>query len=769
MVLGQRAAMAAGLSAVLLLALLQLGPGRSWSGLVAGVTVAGVGLLLTERWRRRLGRPGYGPADLVTLGRGVLVCGCAALVIGGLGQSASGQLIVLASVALALDAVDGWLARRTATASAFGARQDMETDALLVALLSLAVAGTLGWWVLIIGAARYLLALATVLWPWLAGELPPRYWAKVVAAGTGIALTVAASGLLPRLATTALLVVVIALLAESFGRQVRDLYRSAHPEPTAVGRCLGALVTAGAAAWVWSALILPFDLRDVGLPMLPLIPAEAVALLAAALLAPQRWLRPLLGGCGVLLGLVFVIELIDLAFDAVFDRPFDAVNDWVYLPPGLDVLSYDLGRPGAWLVAATVVLLAAGLVAAMPLAVLRVAAAVRRHRRPVAVLTALLMLAWLVAAGQGWRTSPRTPVAATNAVDRVRDKITEGRAAYADRERFRRDIGTDPFAGVPDRDLLRGLRGHDVLLVFAESYGRAALEQPELSQVITPVLDDATGRLERAGFTARSGFLTSPTYGAASWLAHATLQSGLWVNHQYRYNLLLTRERLTLTRAFARAGWRTVTYSPANTKPWPEGERFYGMDEVVDRAALDYAGPAFGFDSVPDQFTLAELWRRELAPAHREPVLAEIDLVSSHHPWVPVPDLLPWSDLADGSEFPGQPEGKPTQDEVFGDRGRVRAAYSESLAYSLSAVFSFIETYGTEDLVVVLVGDHQPHAYVSGPSAGHDVPISVIARDPRILRRIADWGWSPGLHPPSDAPVSSMAGFRDRFLTAFAK
>jgi hypothetical protein len=58
---------------------------------------------------------------------------------------------------------------------------------------------------------------------------------------------------------------------------------------------------------------------------------------------------------------------------------------------------------------------------------------------------------------------------------------------------------------------------------------------------------------------------------------------------------------------------------------------------------------------------------------------------------------------------------------------------------------------------------------VSGRSPGHDVPISVIARDPAVTDRIASWGWQDGLRPTPDAPVWPMDSFRDRFLTAFAR
>ena len=219
------------------------------------------------------------------------------------------------------------------------------------------------------------------------------------------------------------------------------------------------------------------------------------------------------------------------------------------------------------------------------------------------------------------------------------------------------------------------------------------------------------------------------------WLAHSSLQSGLWVDTQRRYNQLFTEDRMTLTSAFEGAGWRTVFAVPANTKPWPEGSAYYGFDELYDSTTIPYAGPKFGYAHVPDQYTLAAFRRLELARRDRPPVMAEIDLESSHHPWAPLPRMLDWHDLGDGSVYDGMPEEGESAEEVFGDPDAVRNAYGESIEYTLTSVFSFLETYPDPNLVVVLVGDHQPHSYVSGDDPGHDVPISVIAQDPSVMRR----------------------------------
>jgi hypothetical protein len=302
--------------------------------------------------------------------------------------------------------------------------------------------------------------------------------------------------------------------------------------------------------------------------------------------------------------------------------------------------------------------------------------------------------------------------------------------------------------------------------VFVESYGRVAVEDPAIAPDVTRVLTRGTASLQAAGYSSRSAFLTSPTYAGISWLAHATLQSGLWIDDQQRYNQLLQTDRLTLSSAFRRAGWRTVAADPSNDQDWPEGIAFYGYDTVYDRRNVGYAGPSFSYASMPDQYTLAALQRSELEP-HHAPVMAEIDLVSSHGPWAPLPRMVAWSAVGDGSIFADMPAQGQSPQEVVGDSSKTKAAYGQSIQYSISALISFVENLHENNLVVVALGDHQPAAVVSGPDASRDVPVSVITHDPAVMARIASWGWEPGMLPSPAAPVWPMDAFRDRFLTAY--
>jgi phosphatidylglycerophosphate synthase len=768
----RRAVPAAGLAAqALLLAVVAATTGLGLAGWVVGGACAVVAAAALARGLARTSARRLGPASWVTLARATLAVVVAALVADSFARDTPVALLVtLAAAALTLDLLDGRLARRTGTTSTFGARFDGEVDAFLIAALSVYVASAFGAWVLAIGAARYAFLLGEWLAPWMRAPLPVRNWRKVVAAVQGVVLTAAAAGVLPRALVEASLVAALAALAASMGECVWWLWRRRHalgPVPAAppargpLRRGRAVALTVLALLLVWAALVAPDQAGRLDAGAFARLPLELLVVLVLAVLLPARPRRVLAVVAGAVLAVLVVVKALDLGFVTAFDRPFDPISDSTYVGIGVETLRDAIGRSSANIAVAVIVVLLAGLLALPVLALLRITRVAAARRDWVLRAAAVLGIAWVVLRIAG------APVASTSAATLAVREVQAVRSGLRAQQILAREIPRDRFRATPGDRLLTALRGKDVLLLFVESYGKVAVQGSSVAPGVDAVLDRGTAQLEADGFSSRSAFLSSSTFGGLSWLAHATLQSGIRIGTQRGYNQLVRSDRLTLSRAFQRAGWRTVVDDPANKRTWPEGTSFYHYDAIYDRRNVGYRGPGFGLPPMPDQYVLEALHRLELAKRPRPPLFAEVDLISSHAPWTRIPRLIPWDDVGDGSVFHRIPLAQSTEASLFGDSKRARAAYGASIQYTMRSIISFVQRYGDDRLVVVLLGDHQPATLVTGPGASHHVPISVIAHDPKVIDRIAGWHWQAGLHPGPQAPVWPMAAFRDRFLTAF--
>jgi phosphatidylglycerophosphate synthase len=737
--------------------------GAGWFvGLASGVTLNAA--LARALWRDPSAR--LGPAGWVTLARATLAVGVAALTAASFERAvAVGTLVTLASVALSLDFVDGWIARRTGTESALGARLDGEVDAFLILVLSIEVAPSAGAWVLAVGLARYAFLAAGWALPWLRAPLPRRNWRKTVTASQGVALVIAASGVVPATVSRILLAIALALLAESFGRDVWWLWRhrrDAAPPVATVRRerhpAVTALLTVASAVVVWFALVFPIRPWQMTPGSFARLPLEGLVVVGLALALPIRAGRLVSWLGGLLLGVVVLIKAFDLGFFIAFDRSFNPVEDWSYLSVGVGTVRDTFGSRDADLAvaAATLIGLSALLVPAVAVGQLTRVAARRRERslRMVAALTAVWALCWVFGAqvsGAG--------IASTSAAHLAVDEVQAVRADLHSEALFRALIARkDPYRNIPPGRLLKGLRGKDVLLVFVESYGQMAVQGTSFSPPIADLVNAGTQQLQADGFSSRSGWLTSSTFGGGSWLAHGTLESGVWVNSPGRYSSLIASKRLVLPAAFRKAGWKTVADVPSTHGSWPEGHSFYRFEKVLDRDNLGYHGPRFGFSAMPDQYTFQALQKRELAKRNRPPIFAEIDTTSSHEPWTRIPLFISWRRLGNGSVFNHLPIDRTGLTDT-------QQGYARSIQYSLRTLYSFIERYGTKKTVLIVLGDHQPSRVIE--QANREVPITIIAHDPKVIRRLSSWGWTNGMLPSPTAPVWLMSAFRNRFLNAF--
>jgi hypothetical protein len=516
------------------------------------------------------------------------------------------------------------------------------------------------------------------------------------------------------------------------------------------------------------ALLLPNNASGLSVVAFVSIPLELVLAAVFLLLVPFR-VRPVLAvALGAALGLLTVVKVVDMGFHAVLARPFDPVLDWVLIDDAVAFLGSAIGTVGALGATLGAVLLLAAVVLLVTWSVWRLHRAVLTRSSTIAAVV-VLAATWVTCAALGVQFILGVPFASAGSTALVHSRLTQAGEGLRDRQTFAAEAELDAFRDSSGAQLLTGLRGKDVVVAFVESYGRTAIEDAEFAPQVGAVLDDGDRRLLEAGFSSRSAFLTSSTAGGGSWLAHSTVQSGLWIDNQQRYRNLVAGQRLTLTDAFGRAGWRTVGVMPGTTSAWPEGG-FFGYDRVYASGDLGYRGPRFNWAGVPDQFTLEAFQRLERAQPRRLPVMAEIQLVSSHAPWEPIPTLVGWRDLGDGSVFGGlAPSSQEPVVILTRDPARVRADYRRSIKYSLNSLISYVVTYGDDDLVLVFLGDHQPSPIVTGAGATRDVPVTLVTRDKEVLSRASSWGWQEGLKPSPNAPVWRMDAFRDRFLVAFGQ
>jgi phosphatidylglycerophosphate synthase len=755
------------LATAALLGVVSATAGLGVAGWIIGLATGSAATALLVTARMRSDQPAILPADWVTLARTLLIAGVAGLVADSFGRSVSTTaLVTLSAAALALDAVDGQVARRTGTATPLGARIDGEVDAFLILLLSIAVSRDYGDWVLLIGVARYALLLAGWLIPWLAAPLPPRYWRKVVAAVQGIVLTVAASGVPSRLAGMIAVAAALLLLAESFGHDVIWLYRTGAGPHTR--RAVRITTAALALVVLWFALLAPVRPWQFSLAAFVRIPVEALALVAVAVVLPP-WPRRIVATiAGILLSLLTLDKILNMVVYWEVDRAFNPLNDWSSIRPAVGVVRAAVGTTYTNVVLAAIWIGIALLIGVITAATIHVTAVAARHRRGTVRGLAALTAIWGLSAGLSLQLTPGSPVASTSATALAVSQVQAYQAALSDPRRFTQATRSpDPEATIPASDLLTGLRGKDVIFVFVESYGQVAVRGTSFSPGVDAVLRQQTGTLTSAGWSTQSAWLTSPTFGGISWLAHSTLQSGLWINTQQRYNELVASQRFTLSDAFGKAGWHTVADDPTDNQNWIPGTSFYHYDQLYNQFNVGYRGPKFSYSAMPDQYTLAAFQRNELTPGHK-PLMAEIDLTTSHIPWAPLPTMVAWNKVGNGSVFNPQPAESESAGTVWRNGNTVRQFYGQSIQYSLTALTSWVTELNDPNLVLILMGDHQPSPAVSGSGATHEVPISIVTRAPSVLKQMSSWHWQNGLVPDLGAPLEPMDAFRNQFLNTFS-
>ncbi len=307
---------------------------------------------------------------------------------------------------------------------------------------------------------------------------------------------------------------------------------------------------------------------------------------------------------------------------------------------------------------------------------------------------------------------------------------------------------------------LERVRGADVLLMFVESYGAVAYEAPEVAERIAPERAALAQAIRATDRRVVSGFAESPTFGGASWLAHSSFLTGSPIEDNGVYQLLLTQRRESLTTLFGDAGYRVTAVLPGMRSAWPEGA-FYEFDAIHDAAALDYRGPEFGWWRIPDQYSFAKLDALEIAPAPRPPAFVFFATITTHMPFRPTaPYVADWPQLLSDTPY----DRAAVADELArkADWTNLRPAYADTIAYTYEYLAGWLERRADRDVVLLMLGDHQPPANVSGEGVRWDVPVHVVASRDALLDELVAAGFVEGLEPAADslAPLHELTGAR---------
>ena len=451
---------------------------------------------------------------------------------------------------------------------------------------------------------------------------------------------------------------------------------------------------------------------------------------------------------------------LDVMAPALYGRPINLYWDARHLSAVASMLTDSIP---AGLIAGVLAVTVAGLVAAYFIArwAWDAVAASLAHawdRRILAVSAALLLAVWGAERASGY--TPAHP----------RFSPTVSQAYW----RHARILGTQlvshSAAVVTSREAtqsdLQNVRGADVYLVFVESYGAVSFDRRDVADRIAPHRAEFEQDVHASGRQVVSAFVDSPTFGGSSWLAHVTLMTGVEARDEDTNVLLMSQQRDTLVTTFARQGYRTLALMPGLTKRWPEGA-FYRFDHVYDTAQLAYGGPRFGWWTVPDQFALArlDLLEHEQQPDARGGRFVFFPTTSTHAPFGPTAPYQPdWGRVVSDVPY-GEADVKRAlaQTPNYEDLG---PSYAHAVSYAYSSIGGYLRRHADRDLVMIMLGDHQPAAAVSGENASWDVPVHVIASRPGLLNRLRAHGFHDGMTPPRRA-IGPMHGLLPTLLDAF--
>jgi len=326
----------------------------------------------------------------------------------------------------------------------------------------------------------------------------------------------------------------------------------------------------------------------------------------------------------------------------------------------------------------------------------------------------------------------------------------------------RRGIQTQPHRDLVGRDLKRT---PDVHVYIVESYGDVVDSDPLLRAEWVPAIDAMEERLTALGWHAASGRSVAPVHGGRSWIADASMLTGLHVARQATYEHIVSLADTLdhFPALFREHGYRTVLVRPKDrARPGVELINHFRFEDTVFFEDLGYTGPVVGWGHIPDQYTIDFVHRVLLDPSI-EPTFAFFHLATAHMPWRPAPPIL--ADHIQWQSRRGRTQPifveRSLESELgmrlsrfkrrrrpkspSGDVAEMRQLYLDNIMYDLAAVERVLEGGPEGDQIVLILGDHQPPMIAIG--TGREVPVHVLASDPALLEGFLEAGFTDRLRP----------------------
>jgi hypothetical protein len=468
--------------------------------------------------------------------------------------------------------------------------------------------------------------------------------------------------------------------------------------------------------------------------------AVAVLVIVLVTLARGRSSSKLLRAFSVVWIVLAIGRYAEVTSPALYGRDINLYWDLRFIP---DVVHMVTRVAPVWMVLAAIAAVAAVVVILYRLfrwAFGRVGAAAADARVRRTLMPLCLSLIVFFAAGQsGFGTLGRAFTAP------VVETYARQIAFVIDAKRGSQSLPASPSM---DSDLSR-VKGADVFIVFIESYGAISFQRPEIASRLEPVRAQFADDISATHRRVVSAFAKSPTFGGSSWLAHISLLSGIDVRDPDTNAKLMAAHRDTLVRAFGRHGVRTVGLMPGLRQNWPEGG-FYGFEDVYGADRLAYGGPEFGWFAIPDQYSLDRLDALEVSRSPRRPLFVFFPTISTHFPFSPTPPYqADWRRMTNPKPYDGPAIVKAyARQPDWTDFG---PGYVDAITYDFTCLGGFLRKEPDRDFVMVLLGDHQPAAAVSGEGASWNVPVHVVASRSAVLDRLRDHGFRDGLVPDATA------------------